>query len=622
MKKSKTKGVVVILLLIVAIVGLVSGVFYFTSQSNIQPTDRVFGKVYGYLKCEYTGLSTGWSNGVEFLPEPTSKCALVDNKYSIYYHWVECPSYAGDKGCDLKFDYVECAEYGYQPMVRFGNSGLWQIYTDNLIKNVKAGDNALVQFGCGKGFMGNPPSQPDCGAVFGATMKYKPLYLWRFYSQAIYKYTEGFAPQGKLSGSEPRCSLMSGEAEEFKKTQVASEDSIAGLQNLQLGETKSIIVGWREDPAFGNVNPLGQYGGNDVACKFNDALYKLNKVTTVGGVSYYTQGSSLGDLNGVLCCGADQCPTGKVCEAYKCVAKPVNCAEGQCNSWEKGTCPEKDKPLEENGKYFLQTVCCDSSELACRKTTKTEVKCTPASCDKLDKSDEDWACDYQNGCYKVQGIKKPCPTGECCLEQNSEFNKQDCGNGQFCCNALVNNDPYRGLCMSGKTETEACGNKVAETGALCYDGVDNDVDGLIDDQDPDCFHCLVDGKDMLLDQRECCEAQEGTWVEEKTLGGVMEKQYCLKCSIWNKLTQKECGGGDMKLFICIMGTLLSGLAVFLILRSSARFGEDKSKVVVIAIAVISGLTIGAILYYFWAWIIGISIGLVVGLVILKLLLKK
>lgn len=450
------------------------------------PYSRVFEKVKGYMKCEYTDAFTSWSQHEYFV-----KHKRTLPFYEYWEAWIDCPVETGTQGCQVKIDYFKC-DGGTNRVWKPRGSSVWQSYPGgmtNYIFGVPAGSNNKYVLGCANG---------------GASLIYKPYYSRRFPEKAIYVYDgTGRVQSGRLYGSGPDCKLVSVDAAKLKNLQPSSKP--LGIEQLGLGDTVDLTVGWQEVPGFGNINPLGQYDGQDVVCKAYTGIYRADKIGTVGGIVYYKQGSQLVSYSGQnsMCCMHEdsQCAGGYKCEGYKCVVKPVTCSEGQCNSWQRGTTLYVDKEIEESGKFFLETATCDSN--ACIQTTKKEVRCTRAYCSRMF-PEGGYYCSHFEGCVKLPDVKKQCPDGQCCKEGHSEYKVQNCPSGQECCIEMVSNDPLRGECQS------TCADIPKED---CYNDVDDDGDGLVDDRDPDCQVCVVDGVDLKLAPRQCCGVRGGRWFE-------------------------------------------------------------------------------------------------------------
>ncbi len=141
--------------------------------------------------------------------------------------------------------------------------------------------------------------------------------------------------------------------------------------------------------------------------------------------------TGLGCTNGVCtkastpiyCCSADNCPTGKTCEA---------------RDGSKGTC----------GTVKTCKSSCDcSTGLTCTngKCVKTSI---PVYC-----CDRPQACPAGQACDTLAGQREKCPSQQACKAHC------DCGQGQFCNN---------GTCVTGGTAVYCCSKLGCPTNAACF----------------------------------------------------------------------------------------------------------------------------------------------------------
>lgn len=568
----KYKKIGIAFFAMILIISLTIGGYFYTSQSTIEnlypnPDDIIYRPLYGALECRYNGRVGTYINDVQM-----AELSRVLDYLKIVYQNVECPDWVGSKGCSVNFANTACSGQVY---IRI-NDGAKQTLQSKY--NQDAGQTTKYQISCE-------------GAAFGGFTPNKPTYTVKYNEQQIYlNDPNGYNKIGFIAGTAPRCNLVKSNDINIIKNMQPQDKPII---NMQIGDSISIVTGWREDPAFGNINPLEQYDNKDVVCTF-DGLTEAKLIRTVGGKNYYAIGDQLlnfrtTDRKG--CCEKSMCPSGYSCENYECTQNPIICDEGQCNFWQKGTVLEKEKEEWDkiNNKFYLTTVECDNN--GCIHTTKEDVACTQQYCDQVASAQgglQDYECDYTKGCLSIGIVKNPCPVGQCCLVGNEQYYaRPECDNNQECCVADIPSDPLRGMCK------DSC-NNVAE---ICSNGIDDDKNGLTDAEDPACNVCIIDGENLKLSPRECCDAKGDTWiVEQKTIAGIpipgQTIERCVHCDFFGKIFNEDCGGTGMS-WLAILGGLLSGLIMFLILDKKDR---KKNKILNILISLVFGALIFFIIF--------------------------
>lgn len=464
MKKSGSWILVVLgLALIIGAAAVVTQTLYVGAGDEYEPEypfpvqDMIYSPVWGQINCQKTG-------GVTAITQPTPyECDLPGWLRSGACYDFTC-EYIG--GCKIRSITGTCG--WTESFSKTVNNEV-----NILPLNVDYGQSVTIRTWCtGIGYC-KPPKTVDVDIVG--------------YQAKLYVYAHGYAKVGYLSGSD-NCKLvsvdaatLSVDAATLKEMQDKSADELKGVEQIPMGVTKHIIVGWREDPAFGTVNPCGKYNGQDVVCRPYEKIASLKKIYTEGNRNYWTVDEVIETYtqNNQLCCCAGDCAAGYECEAYHCVEKPVICEHGQC-PWGVEQCSHVSGCFHEGNKFYLRNAYCDADK--CCQYTEREVMCCRDFCDAMSTPTQSFYCDYDKGCEEVI-FEKQCPAGCCCLS-GGEYKIQNCLPGKECCMELAN--PYMGLCKdscSGITpipppdpdegcykecvETKECGWGITIPGGVC-----------------------------------------------------------------------------------------------------------------------------------------------------------
>lgn len=394
----------------------------FTSGDEFEPTypfaiqDRIYQPVWGTINCQHTG-------GVTGITQPTPyECDLPGWLRSGACYDFTC-GYIG--GCKIRSITGTCG---------------WTESFSKTINNeekslpldVDYGQSVAIQTWCtGIGYC-KPPKTVDIDIV-GEQAKLK-----------VESY--GYTKAGWLAGSD-NCKLVSVDATTLKQMQDKSGDELKGVEQIRMGVTKHIIVGWREDPTFGTINTCGKYNNQDVVCKPYQGIYSLQKIYTQGNINYWTVGSILKSYteDNTMCCCAGDCAAGYTCEDYRCVEDAVTCQYGQC-PWGVSQCEHVGGCFQEGGRFYLRQAYCDADK--CCQYTEREVMCCRDYCDAMSTPTTSYYCDYDVGCVETY-FQKECPSGYCCIE-GGEWKVQNCLPEKECC-LEDTTDPYSGPCK------EVCG---------------------------------------------------------------------------------------------------------------------------------------------------------------------
>ena len=379
-------------------------------------SDRVYEPVWGTVDCYHTGRKTApmQLTGVYECDIPgwgSAACATFNCTY-IGGCRFRSIGYGGD-----------CPRWWYHILSVDEQTE----YT--LPLDIDYGEVIHIQAGC-IGFWGNkyPPESLDTDIVG--------------YEAKLRVDSQGYSKAGWVDGS-GNCLLVSLDSKMLKKMQDESDDPLEGVEQIGMGETKDVIAGWRDTPAFGTLNPCGKYVGQDVLCKPYDALYKAKRIYTDGGHNYWTASEIIttrAEDASLCCCGGD-CAADYVCEDYHCVPEGVICQYGEC-PWGIHQCEHLGGCIEDvaTGKFYLRGVTCDEDK--CCQYTEGEVMCCPSYCDRMSTPAMTLQCVYDEGCVEVEFLKE-CPSGYCCLP-GGEWKVQVCTGGLQCCMEL--DDEYRGVC--------------------------------------------------------------------------------------------------------------------------------------------------------------------------------
>ena len=241
---------------------------------------------------------------------------------------------------------------------------------------------------------------------------------------------------------------------------------------------------------------------------------------------------------------ADACHTG-VCDELgaACVPVPVPdgtaCGQGACAGlqWSRSICEQGACTGTESQDCDDQNPCtldsCDPASAcgnlpahegeecgarACDLLQWTRVVCRAGACDLVEPVEDcfdgnpctDDGCDAAAGCQNVPN-EDPCDDGDACTAGDACL-------GGTCHGALldVDGDGYGPLALGCGLDCDD-GDEFVNPGvfegsfgeAVCLDGVDNDCDGLTDEEDSTCLQCLGDGdcdNGIFCDGVETCVA--------------------------------------------------------------------------------------------------------------------
>ncbi len=184
---------------------------------------------------------------------------------------------------------------------------------------------------------------------------------------------------------------------------------------------------------------------------------------------------------GESCSNGVGCQSGLICDVDSFGNKVCSVREGSvCNS--DGDCQCSDG----SGVYPACVNGNDGSKHCCDDSTKVynvdRGRCVDSDC-----SPEGFTCEYDSDCCSglVCEFDGSNELGECVSEGSCSGFGEGCSGDSDCCSGLVCNGD--GVCAESSVETD------------CWGGVDEDLDGLVDCDDPDCAsdslcaYCESDG---------------------------------------------------------------------------------------------------------------------------------
>ena len=206
-----------------------------------QPYDKIFSPVTGSIDCKNVeGQYGAWGNDVF--------SGNVDNPWygagDYKYQWISCPDNAGAYGCQIKiYGLCQAATWYSSPKLIIYYDGQWRTFTTGAQFDLRAGENKEFRLSC---------SDSAVGTLNAVDMPLTATFSKRVPLTKLRVESYGYSFSGWLAGSED-CKLVSRDATTLKNLQPNEERDLDGIQQLRAGETKSITVGWREDPAFGNI---------------------------------------------------------------------------------------------------------------------------------------------------------------------------------------------------------------------------------------------------------------------------------------------------------------------------------------------------------------------------------
>lgn len=307
-----------------------------------------------------------------------------------------------------------------------------------------------------------------------------------YYGQesGVYAYTEGYGFSGYVPNSKPNCNLIYADLTQLTRYQKEG-DSIP-RQELNLGETIPLLVGWREDPVFGNIGP---YQGRNVYCRYGFGLYELDKVATIGGHDYWAAGEFItNNIDGKpVCCRNDECRiygAEWVCEDHVCKKGGEVCEFGSCPWGSDIECGSPEECVRRDSEFYLikrgcvkETRCCHQSE--------EKVMCCQSECDAMSTPERKYICDYSKGCVLIS-IKQECGAGRCCnvppLTTDtalSPYKTQYCAIGECC---PIQGESFRGYCSD-----VGCGDPPPPPPDDCWSQCMIKVFGILEMPDLVCF---------------------------------------------------------------------------------------------------------------------------------------
>ena len=206
---------------------------------------------------------------------------------------------------------------------------------------------------------------------------------------------------------------------------------------------------------FGNVNPKGQYQGNDVICEYGSGLFKLETIKTVGDTIYLVPTQRLTSPD-KFCCSDQDCKYLGL--EYNCAKSEYTCKKvvGYCKS-DVDCMPMGGVLKDQNcfqdstsATFYTWNSVCNTLTNMCAPYpgTKTSVKCCPSFCSAYGK-----ICDFQKGCVDIIPPKENCPPGQCCDKDNGfGYFAQDCAEGKSCCSKSQGVGTCKATCEPGSEE--------------------------------------------------------------------------------------------------------------------------------------------------------------------------
>jgi len=233
------------------------------------------------------------------------------------------------------------------------------------------------------------------------------------------------------------------------------------------------------------------------------------------------------EVGGVICEPPNTCMGGwidsQVSDTDYC------CRDGTCESGEEPTEEPTSNACSFENYYncYTETECVSVGAYWCDGVCSNAPCETPGTCS----SSEPWFCMSEPDCTSVGGYwcydacsDQPCETTTTCSYDNfyNCHTEEECTNvGRYWCantNACVYDEAScggAGYCGDGFCDEsmgeknycpQDCGGLSNERG-MCWDGVDNDNDGMIDCSDPDCANEPSCGAEAWCDGSEwsCCE---------------------------------------------------------------------------------------------------------------------
>jgi hypothetical protein len=166
---------------------------------------------------------------------------------------------------------------------------------------------------------------------------------------------------------------------------------LADLNNNQLrpGQCYSAVALWYPVPSYMNMNPMGQYNGQDVLCAGEGTgLFKLTTVSTQNGANYVVPYTRL-TAPDKFCCSNQYCQqnygTNYGCVNYQCQLGGSSCrSDIECQTDQTPNC------FVSGASYYTRESRCVSGSCV---NTDSQVACCPNVC-----TQQGSYCDYTKGC--------------------------------------------------------------------------------------------------------------------------------------------------------------------------------------------------------------------------------
>lgn len=222
---------------------------------------------------------------------------------------------------------------------------------------------------------------------------------------------------------------------------VAYEGELSqGIFPMKPGQCYLSVDKWIDIPVWGNVNPLGQYQGQDVICSMSKGLIKIDEIGTIGGTQYFVPTQRLSQPQNFCCSHGDCLVLGP---SYNCIDYSCQTGSGYCVS-DIQCQPMGGEMYDANcyhdandGKFYEWSGGCNLNTNTCEDPIITEVACCPGYCSQWGQ----W-CDKENGCQDPVIPKPDCPPGYCCDGVNHK--EQACSGELKCCPTA---DTHMGICQ-------------------------------------------------------------------------------------------------------------------------------------------------------------------------------
>lgn len=220
-----------------------------------------------------------------------------------------------------------------------------------------------------------------------------------------------------------------------------------------------------------------------------DSMFEITPSQPTTGNADFGKRCEIVSSKTVQCCGDTDCGTN-----YFCDINDFTCKRNvQCTyDYDCGVSEQCDYISKKLKTPVCQAGTCDFLEVS-------------VQCCNNDNCAQNEYCDSNYQCQVSQQNLLPC-NAECCVGKPGYVDKP-CPIGEVCCGD--------GSCAVSISQ---CGNEgVTESIAMnnCADGIDNDNDNLIDNEDPGCLNCVIEGQQYAYDAKDCCQAQDGRFVPGK-----------------------------------------------------------------------------------------------------------